>query len=193
MKKGEGQSSNPANPNNFELNAEQMSFIFLHYPEYSAAPYDMMTWLFGQAKQDEERYARPKVGGVATGAEELEEVVDLRPNPKGTGVGGAETKKQAKKKDDRDAQDKQAQQNKKKIEEIKKKREEQGKSVNEISATEQTVAKFKPMPIDKGTLQVVDTEREPCSMVFIGHVDAGKSTICGNLMFLNGVVDQRTI
>ena len=30
-------------------------------------------------------------------------------------------------------------------------------------------------------------------MVFIGHVDAGKSTICGNLMFLNGVVDQRTI
>lgn len=35
--------------------------------------------------------------------------------------------------------------------------------------------------------------REPCSMVFIGHVDAGKSTICGNLMFLNGVVDSRTI
>lgn len=30
-------------------------------------------------------------------------------------------------------------------------------------------------------------------MVFIGHVDAGKSTICGNLMFMNGVVDQRTI
>ena len=30
-------------------------------------------------------------------------------------------------------------------------------------------------------------------MVFIGHVDAGKSTICGNLMFLNNVVDQRTI
>jgi peptide chain release factor subunit 3 len=30
-------------------------------------------------------------------------------------------------------------------------------------------------------------------MVFIGHVDAGKSTICGNLMYLMGVVDQRTI
>lgn len=30
-------------------------------------------------------------------------------------------------------------------------------------------------------------------MVFIGHVDAGKSTICGNLMFMMGVVDQRTI
>jgi peptide chain release factor subunit 3 len=39
----------------------------------------------------------------------------------------------------------------------------------------------------------VDLTREPISLVFIGHVDAGKSTICGNLMFINGVVDQRTI
>lgn len=39
----------------------------------------------------------------------------------------------------------------------------------------------------------VDTTREPVSMVFIGHVDAGKSTICGNLMFMMGVVDARTI
>ena len=39
----------------------------------------------------------------------------------------------------------------------------------------------------------VDTTREPVSLVFIGHVDAGKSTICGNLMYLNGVVDSRTI
>lgn len=30
-------------------------------------------------------------------------------------------------------------------------------------------------------------------MVFIGHVDAGKSTICGNLMYMMGVVDARTI
>ena len=49
------------------------------------------------------------------------------------------------------------------------------------------------MPVDKGDVKDVDTQREPCSMVFIGHVDAGKSTICGNLMFLNGVVDERTI
>jgi peptide chain release factor subunit 3 len=39
----------------------------------------------------------------------------------------------------------------------------------------------------------VDTTRDPASLVFIGHVDAGKSTICGNLMFHMGVVDQRTI
>ena len=29
--------------------------------------------------------------------------------------------------------------------------------------------------------------------MFIGHVDAGKSTIAGNLMFHMGIVDQRTI
>lgn len=35
----------------------------------------------------------------------------------------------------------------------------------------------------------VDETREPASMVFIGHVDSGKSTISGNLMYLMGVVD----
>jgi peptide chain release factor subunit 3 len=39
----------------------------------------------------------------------------------------------------------------------------------------------------------VDETRQPASLVFIGHVDAGKSTIAGNLMFNMGVVDQRTI
>lgn len=39
----------------------------------------------------------------------------------------------------------------------------------------------------------VDETRQPASLVFIGHVDAGKSTISGNLMYAMGVVDQRTI
>lgn len=39
----------------------------------------------------------------------------------------------------------------------------------------------------------VDETRNPCSLVFIGHVDAGKSTISGNLMYAMGVVDKRTI
>ena len=29
----------------------------------------------------------------------------------------------------------------------------------------------------------VDTERQPCSIVFIGHVDAGKSTISGQMIY----------
>jgi len=53
--------------------------------------------------------------------------------------------------------------------------------------------KDKDVTVDKSELNEVDKNREPCSMVFIGHVDAGKSTICGNLMLLNGVVDDRTI
>ena len=39
----------------------------------------------------------------------------------------------------------------------------------------------------------VDETKAPCSLVFIGHVDAGKSTISGNLMYLSGAVDDRTI
>ena len=39
----------------------------------------------------------------------------------------------------------------------------------------------------------VDEARQPCSFVFIGHVDAGKSTICGNLVYQMGIVDTRTI
>lgn len=42
-------------------------------------------------------------------------------------------------------------------------------------------------------ITVVDESRQPVSMVFIGHVDAGKSTICGQLMLLMGAVDERTI
>lgn len=32
------------------MNQEQWSFMFLHYPEYAANPYDMMQWLYSQAK-----------------------------------------------------------------------------------------------------------------------------------------------
>lgn len=35
--------------------------------------------------------------------------------------------------------------------------------------------------------------RPHLNVVFIGHVDAGKSTTCGNILFLCGMVDDRTI
>jgi len=53
--------------------------------------------------------------------------------------------------------------------------------------------KDKDVNTNPGDLVEVDTTREPISMVMIGHVDAGKSTICGNLMYLMGVVDSRII
>jgi len=37
------------NPMNLELNNAQWDFIFKFYPEYGAAPYAMLTWLFSQA------------------------------------------------------------------------------------------------------------------------------------------------
>ncbi|VDN51172.1 unnamed protein product [Dracunculus medinensis] len=37
------------------------------------------------------------------------------------------------------------------------------------------------------------TRKEHVNIVFIGHVDAGKSTIGGHLMYLTGMVDKRTI
>ncbi|CAF2619762.1 unnamed protein product [Rotaria sp. Silwood2] len=36
-------------------------------------------------------------------------------------------------------------------------------------------------------------KKEPVNIVFCGHVDAGKSTIGGQLMFLTGQVDKRTL
>jgi len=35
--------------------------------------------------------------------------------------------------------------------------------------------------------------KEPVNVIFIGHVDAGKSTIGGQIMYLTGMVDKRTL
>jgi len=42
------------------------------------------------------------------------------------------------------------------------------------------------------TLTLLDPLKTPLSIVFIGHVDAGKSTMCGNLLLSLGKVDQRS-
>jgi peptide chain release factor subunit 3 len=38
-----------------------------------------------------------------------------------------------------------------------------------------------------------ETAKKHINIVFIGHVDAGKSTLCGHVLYQAGVVDQRTI
>lgn len=35
--------------------------------------------------------------------------------------------------------------------------------------------------------------KEHCSIIFMGHVDAGKSTMGGNILYLTGAVDKRTV
>jgi peptide chain release factor subunit 3 len=53
--------------------------------------------------------------------------------------------------------------------------------------------KDKDVIVEEDNIVEVDETRQPASLVFIGHVDAGKSTISGQIMYLMGVVDQRTI
>ncbi len=45
----------------------------------------------------------------------------------------------------------------------------------------------------EGQMIEVDKTRQPVSLVFIGHVDSGKSTISGSLLYRLGQVDERTI
>lgn len=47
----------------------------------------------------------------------------------------------------------------------------------------------------KNALPLVDDtpDKEPVNVIFIGHVDAGKSTIGGQIMHLTGMVDKRTL
>ncbi|XP_033123759.1 eukaryotic peptide chain release factor GTP-binding subunit ERF3A-like [Anneissia japonica] len=42
-------------------------------------------------------------------------------------------------------------------------------------------------------VEIEDVKKENVNVVFIGHVDAGKSTIGGHIMFLTGQVDKRTL
>ncbi|XP_039991419.1 eukaryotic peptide chain release factor GTP-binding subunit ERF3A [Xiphias gladius] len=50
------------------------------------------------------------------------------------------------------------------------------------------------IPIPKVALATPDApKKEHVNVVFIGHVDAGKSTIGGQIMYLTGMVDKRTL
>jgi peptide chain release factor subunit 3 len=46
---------------------------------------------------------------------------------------------------------------------------------------------------DNGTISFAETSREHLNIVFIGHVDAGKSTLSGRILLETNMVDQRTI
>jgi peptide chain release factor subunit 3 len=59
----------------------------------------------------------------------------------------------------------------------------------ESTAEESAVAS----PSSKDLVQREEDNREPVSLVFIGHVDAGKSTLAGNILFQMKEVDDRTI
>ncbi|CAF3978280.1 unnamed protein product, partial [Rotaria sordida] len=69
------------------------------------------------------------------------------------------------------------------------------------TTTTATVNKMNPpssstVPKEKKNVLVkrdIIRKKEPLNIIFCGHVDAGKSTIGGQLMFLTGQVDKRTL
>lgn len=63
--------------------------------------------------------------------------------------------------------------------------EESGK---EMMEEKEEIRKSKSLVIPSGA-----PKKEHVNVVFIGHVDAGKSTIGGQIMFLTGMVDRRTL
>ncbi|CAH8825895.1 unnamed protein product [Trichobilharzia szidati] len=57
---------------------------------------------------------------------------------------------------------------------------------------EEDVSLDKDEEVPKKTLTIVP-DKDTLNLVFIGHVDAGKSTIGGHLLFLTDMVDKRTL
>lgn len=64
--------------------------------------------------------------------------------------------------------------------------EEENGEGSEMKATEKKKA---PKPKEKKPL----VKKAHMNIIFIGHVDAGKSTIGGQILFLTGMVDKRTL
>jgi hypothetical protein len=183
----------PQNPMNLELNDAQWDFIFKYYPEYAGSPYQMLSWLFTQAQQNEQLnaalYAKPD-GLKGDDSDEERQQRRESKYDRGFGLPGQKNSK---------AQSKKVEEEKRKA--LEKKEKEFYEKSGKVKKTdtqikeEKKLKDFKDREVNMNPegLVEVDKTREPISMVFIGHVDAGKSTICGNLMYIMGVVDARTI
>ncbi|ANQ08419.1 Translation elongation factor EF-1 [Plasmodium coatneyi] len=65
-------------------------------------------------------------------------------------------------------------------------------SQSQASKTEGTPNQGEKAVQTKSNLIEVDP-RQHLNIIFIGHVDAGKSTACGNILYILGYVDDRTI
>jgi peptide chain release factor subunit 3 len=77
--------------------------------------------------------------------------------------------------------------------------------VEKVELIEEEVKKFKPIVwspeetidiqsikanMNEEKVKVFDETKEPLVMIFIGHVDSGKSTICGSILQLAGIVNE---
>ena len=57
-----------------------------------------------------------------------------------------------------------------------------------------SIANQQQADVDEATLkEIYGEKREHVNIVFIGHVDAGKSTLGGSILYVTGMVDERTL
>lgn len=61
------------------------------------------------------------------------------------------------------------------------------------NTTADAVTKEQEEEIDEEVVNDMYGGKDHVSIIFMGHVDAGKSTMGGNLLFLTGTVDKRTV
>lgn len=67
------------------------------------------------------------------------------------------------------------------------------KAVAKPTAIDKRLLLAKYVSTEENKLYKPDSSREAVNIVFIGHVDAGKSTICGQILLLTGKIDQRLV
>ncbi|GMM36477.1 translation termination factor GTPase eRF3 [Saccharomycopsis crataegensis] len=106
-----------------------------------------------------------------------------------------EEKKEEPKKDEVKEEPKEEKKEEPKKEEVK----EEPAPVKKVEKKAAPAAAATPEPKEEETYIDPEVEKdlfdrkETMSVIFMGHVDAGKSTLSGNILFLSGSVDKRTV
>ena len=104
-------------------------------------------------------------------------------------------KKEDKKEDKKEGKDSSSNNNITKKKEDKKEKDDSSNNNNLGKGGSQKIIEGTDLVEDsfEGKMISVDTTHEPVSIVFVGHVDSGKSTISGSLLYSLGEVDERII
>ncbi|BCR92518.1 translation termination factor GTPase eRF3 [Aspergillus chevalieri] len=73
-------------------------------------------------------------------------------------------------------------------------RGESAKAARDAARDANAVALEQQADVDDATLkEIYGQKKEHVNIVFIGHVDAGKSTLGGSILYVTGMVDERTL
>ena len=125
----------------------------------------------------------------ATSNEEIHDSmskVSIASSPQPSKQEEEEKKKKQEEEEKKMKQEEEEKKRKQEEEEKKRKQEEEQEEEEDVSKRQETIEQV------LAELNAEDP-REHMNVVFIGHVDAGKSTTAGQILFLTGGVDDRTI